>query len=167
MKYYPIAIVLVVGIACQRGDAPAPPPADPLTQAVAAAESPEGLQYAPDLKVNITEMAKTQSGLLWQDLTVGSGDSVMAGQTASVTYTGWLPDGSKFDSNVGRSPFEFRVGAGEVIQGWDEGVAGMKVGGKRKLVIPGHLGYGAQGAPGVIPPNATLVFDVELLAIKR
>jgi FKBP-type peptidyl-prolyl cis-trans isomerase FkpA len=96
----------------------------------------------------------------------GDGAEAAAGQRVSVHYTGWLTDGSKFDSSVDRNdPFQFALGAGMVIRGWDEGVQGMKVGGKRKLTIPPNLGYGAQGAGGVIPPNATLVFDVELLEI--
>ena len=105
---------------------------------------------------------------------VGSGTQAKAGNTVSVHYTGWLYDGStadkhgrKFDSSRDRNdPFQFRLGAGQVIQGWDQGVAGMKVGGQRTLVIPSQLGYGARGAGGVIPPNATLVFDVELLDVR-
>jgi len=96
-----------------------------------------------------------------------------SGQTATVNYTGWLysadaPEqkGTKFDSSIGRGPFEFKLGAGQVIRGWDQGVQGMKVGGQRRLVLPPEFGYGARGAGAVIPPNATLVFDVELLAIK-
>ena len=109
----------------------------------------------------------TASGLIIEDITVGEGDEASAGQFVSVHYTGWLTDGSKFDSSKDRNdPFEFGLGARQVISGWDEGVQGMKVGGTRKLTIPPELGYGARGAGGVIPPNATLVFEVELLAIK-
>ena len=111
-------------------------------------------------------MILTSSGLQYQDLTVGGGDEAQAGQNVQVHYTGWLTDGTKFDSSVDRNqPFEFPLGGGAVIRGWDEGVAGMRVGGKRKLVIPPELGYGARGAGGVIPPDATLVFEVELLGL--
>ena len=109
----------------------------------------------------------TDSGLKYEDLVEGDGDVAEAGKTVSVHYTGWLTDGSKFDSSKDRNmPFEFPLGAGHVIRGWDEGVQGMKIGGTRKLTIPPQLGYGAAGAGGVIPPNATLVFEVELLAIN-
>ena len=109
----------------------------------------------------------TASGLIIEDIKVGDGDEARAGQFVSVHYTGWLTDGAKFDSSKDRNdPFEFGLGARQVISGWDEGVQGMKVGGTRKLTIPPNLGYGARGAGGVIPPNATLVFEVELLAIK-
>jgi FKBP-type peptidyl-prolyl cis-trans isomerase len=110
----------------------------------------------------------TSSGLQYWDLKEGTGATASAGKSVSVHYTGWLAsNGKKFDSSVDRGqPFMFQLGAGQVIKGWDEGVSGMKVGGKRQLRIPPELGYGARGAGGVIPPNATLIFDVELLAIK-
>ena len=108
----------------------------------------------------------TPSGLIIEELVVGEGAEVMAGQYVSVHYTGWLTDGKKFDSSKDRDePFEFPLARGHVIRGWDEGVQGMKIGGTRKLTIPPELGYGARGAGGVIPPNATLVFEVELLGI--
>jgi FKBP-type peptidyl-prolyl cis-trans isomerase FkpA len=106
-------------------------------------------------------------GLKYTDDQVGTGTEAQAGKTVSVHYTGWLLDGTKFDSSKDRNqPFSFPLGSGQVIKGWDEGVAGMKVGGKRTLVIPPDLGYGARGAGGVIPPNATLKFEVELLDVK-
>ena len=109
----------------------------------------------------------TESGLIIEDTTPGTGAEAVAGNKVSVHYTGWLTDGRKFDSSKDRNdPFVFPLGARHVIAGWDEGVQGMKVGGKRKLTIPPNLGYGARGAGGVIPPNATLVFEVELLAVK-
>ncbi|PIR20889.1 MAG: peptidylprolyl isomerase [Deltaproteobacteria bacterium CG11_big_fil_rev_8_21_14_0_20_47_16] len=106
-------------------------------------------------------------GLVIEDIKVGTGAMATPGHVVSVHYTGWLTNGTKFDSSVDRKQaFEFPLGEGRVIKGWDEGVAGMKVGGKRKLTIPPQLGYGARGAGAVIPPNATLVFDVELLGVK-
>ncbi len=108
----------------------------------------------------------TPTGLKYEDLVEGTGDSAKAGQMISVHYTGWLTDGKKFDSSKDRGqPFPFALGQGQVIKGWDEGVQGMKVGGKRKLTIPPQLGYGSRGAGGAIPPGATLVFEVELLKI--
>jgi FKBP-type peptidyl-prolyl cis-trans isomerase FkpA len=107
------------------------------------------------------------------DLQEGTGAMASTGQTATVNYTGWLYSetaadnkGAKFDSSIGRGPFAFRLGAGQVIRGWDQGVQGMKVGGQRRLVLPPEFAYGSRGAGGVIPPNATLVFDVELLDVK-
>lgn len=108
----------------------------------------------------------TASGLVIEEVLVGEGAEARTGQTVSVHYTGWLTNGTKFDSSKDRNePFEFPLGARHVIAGWDEGVQGMKIGGTRKLTIPPALGYGARGAGGVIPPNATLVFEVELLGL--
>ena len=108
----------------------------------------------------------TASGLAYEELAVGNGAEAASGLRVTVHYTGWLADGTKFDSSKDRGdPFIFNLGMGQVIAGWDEGVAGMKVGGRRKLTIPPQLGYGARGAGGAIPPNATLVFEVELLAL--
>jgi FKBP-type peptidyl-prolyl cis-trans isomerase len=111
--------------------------------------------------------AENVTELKIEDLTVGTGAEAAAGDTVLVHYTGWLTDGTKFDSSLDRGePFQFTLGARRVIQGWDLGVAGMNVGGKRRLTIPPDLAYGASGAGGVIPPNATLIFEVELLEIK-
>jgi FKBP-type peptidyl-prolyl cis-trans isomerase len=113
------------------------------------------------------KVTTTKSGLKYTDETVGTGKEAKSGDTVDVHYTGWLKDGTKFDSSKDRGkPFSFPLGAGRVIKGWDEGVAGMKEGGKRKLIIPAELGYGARGAPGAIPPNAELTFEVELLKVK-
>ena len=110
----------------------------------------------------------SDSGLRYVDLVEGTGTSPATGDTVTVHYTGWLENGTKFDSSVDRGqPFEFPLGRGRVITGWDEGVATMKVGGKRKLIIPAHLGYGDRGAGQVIPPGATLIFEVELLGINH
>jgi FKBP-type peptidyl-prolyl cis-trans isomerase FkpA len=131
-----------------------------------------------DLEKMIEEVKKRQEAIggdfQIEDHEVGAGEEAVAGKTVSVHYTGWLYDeskegnkGTKFDSSVDRgSPFEFALGAGMVIAGWDQGFAGMKVGGKRTLIIPSEMGYGEHGAGGAIPPNATLTFDVELLAVK-
>ena len=113
------------------------------------------------------EAVTTDSGLSYIDMTPGTGDSPKTGDLVKVHYTGYLTDGKKFDSSVDRGqPFAFGIGRGQVIKGWDEGVMSMKVGGKRKLIIPADLGYGSRGAGGVIPANATLIFDVELLGTK-
>jgi peptidylprolyl isomerase len=135
-------------------------PETPSTNAdqLAAAASLGGELNAPKERV-------TPSGLRITDLELGTGAEAIAGQSVSVNYRGSLTNGKEFDSSYGRGPFSFRLGGGQVIQGWDEGVAGMKVGGKRKLVIPPDLGYGSRGAGGVIPPDATLFFEVELLKV--
>jgi len=125
------------------------------------------MTFAPQLGVDMASMTKTPSGLAYKDVKVGDGAEAKAGQMASVHYTGWLPDGTKFDSSRDRGePFSFPIGAGQVIKGWDEGIIGMKVGGKRQLRIPPDLAYGEAGHPPQIPQNATLIFDVQLVAIK-
>ncbi|MBD2427333.1 FKBP-type peptidyl-prolyl cis-trans isomerase [Phormidium sp. FACHB-1136] len=149
-----------------------PPP----VAATAPAEAPVQLaQAAADLTPNAPEspvtmtdetLITTESGLQYVDLVEGTGAMPQSGQRVTVHYTGTLEDGTKFDSSRDRGrPFTFQIGVGQVIKGWDEGVATMRVGGQRKLVIPSELGYGSRGAGGVIPPNATLVFDVELIRI--
>ena len=137
-----------------------------LALAILAVSTPVGRSDAADNQV--TEMP---DGLKYTDSKTGDGATAKSGNKVSVHYTGWLSDngakGKKFDSSVDRGqPFQFTLGAKQVIAGWDEGVAGMKVGGKRTLTIPPELGYGARGAPGAIPPNATLIFDVELLQVQ-
>jgi FKBP-type peptidyl-prolyl cis-trans isomerase len=126
---------------------------------------------AMTLSAAAAETKTLPSGLAYVDEAVGSGPEAVPGKTVQVHYTGWLDKGgekgAKFDSSRDRGqPFAFALGGGQVIKGWDEGVAGMKVGGKRTLTIPAELGYGARGAGGVIPPNATLIFDVELLGVR-
>ena len=137
---------------------------------LAAALSFAALSATPSLAQN-ADVPATSSGLKITDSVVGTGATPKTGQTCVMHYTGWLYEegakGQKFDSSVDRGqPFEFQIGTGQVIKGWDEGVATMKVGGKRTLIIPPEMGYGARGAGGVIPPNATLLFEVELLEVK-
>jgi FKBP-type peptidyl-prolyl cis-trans isomerase len=154
-----LAIIALAGCAAGRaGRGPAALPATPATQ--------QSTQPAAPSATAASEVT-TPSGLKYQDLVVGNGTMAEDGMTVSVHYTGWLTDGTKFDSSLDRGqPFDFTIGAGQVIRGWDQGVKGMHVGGKRKLTIPPDLGYGDRGAGGVIPPGATLVFDVELLSVK-
>jgi FKBP-type peptidyl-prolyl cis-trans isomerase FkpA len=123
--------------------------------------------FSAELGIDTTALTKAASGLRYVDVKKGEGEEAATGRTATVHYTGWLPNGKKFDSSRDRNePFSFTIGAQQVIAGWDEGVAGMRIGGRRKLVIPPELGYGAPGAPPDIPPNSTLVFDVELLDVR-
>lgn len=125
------------------------------------------LNTASVLHAEDSKMVTTDSGLKYVDLIEGKGRIAEYGETAIVHYTGWLENGKKFDSSVDRNePFQFRLGAGRVIRGWDEGVVGMNIGSKRKLIIPPHLAYGRRGAGRVIPPNATLTFEVELLDLR-
>jgi len=142
-----------------------------LSVALAGATLLAGANAPATAQTSGSKMTTTASGLKIEDTKVGTGASPKTGQTCVMHYTGWLYEngakGQKFDSSVDRrEPFEFQIGRGMVIKGWDEGVASMKVGGKRTLIIPPDLGYGARGAGGAIPPNATLVFDVELLDVK-
>jgi FKBP-type peptidyl-prolyl cis-trans isomerase len=133
-----------------------------------AANKPK-VQVVPNTKAPtkvVGDGVKTPSGLQYWDIRVGTGEVAKDGSHVKVHYTGWRTTGKKFDSSVdAHQPFDFTIGAGEVIKGWDEGVAGMKVGGKRQLRIPAELGFGEAGSPPVIPPNATLIFDVQLLAV--
>jgi FKBP-type peptidyl-prolyl cis-trans isomerase FkpA len=134
--------------------------------APAASASIESATFAPALNVDLTASTKTASGLYYRDLTVGTGPEVATGQQVSVHYGGWLPNGALFDENVvGQPPLTFTPGAGGVIDGWEEGVVGMRVGGKRQLILPPALGYGAGGS-GPIPPNAILVFTVEVVGVR-
>lgn len=140
---------------------------DQLQRTEDAARTPLPESGTRETPVAPTSTITNVTKLMIEDIKVGEGAEAKAGDTVSVHYTGWLTNGTKFDSSVDRgTPFEFPLGAGRVIKGWDQGVAGMKVGGKRKLTIPADLGYGDRGAGALIPPGATLVFDVELLAIN-
>jgi FKBP-type peptidyl-prolyl cis-trans isomerase len=123
---------------------------------------------SPDHPTESTNpVTTTAGGVQVQDITEGTGDAAETGKTVSVHYTGWLTDGTKFDSSIDRGqPFTFRLGAGQVIKGWDESLVGMKVGGKRKMTIPPEMGYGDRGAGGRIPPGSTLIFEVDLMSVK-
>lgn len=144
---------------------PTTTPSVPATQTNATATPTP--QATPTTTTNGQKTITTASGLKYVDLKVGTGPTPKPGQIVIVHYTGTLENGTKFDSSRDRNePFGFPLGAGQVIKGWDEGLSTMKVGGRRQLIIPASLGYGASGAGGVIPPNATLIFDVELLGVK-
>jgi FKBP-type peptidyl-prolyl cis-trans isomerase len=147
-----MSLVLVVAVGCAKK-----------TESTAV----ENQTAAQAVSHSIPQPGQSVTELKIEDLRVGSGAEAVPGKTVTVHYTGWLVNGTKFDSSKDRGePFSFQLGAGQVIKGWDQGVAGMKVGGIRKLTIPPSLAYGASGAGGVIPPNATLVFEVELLGVN-
>lgn len=130
------------------------------------ASNPATETFAQSLGVNISQMTKVSDALYIQDLVVGTGAVATSGKSLQVTYTGWLANGTQFDSNVGKAAFTFTLGAHAVIDGWDLGIVGMKVGGKRRLVIGSALAYGPGGNGPAIPPNSTLVFDVQLLSAQ-
>ena len=166
-----LALTVFTFAACsstpQQEKPAAPSEPAPQTAAPAPLEAPKEAAEVAKPAAPEPKMMTTPSGLKYQDLAVGKGPMPKAGSHVMVHYTGWLTNGQKFDSSVDRNqPFTFTLGRGEVIKGWDEGVASMHVGGKRKLTIPPGLGYGKRGAGGVIPPDATLVFEVELLGFQ-
>lgn len=147
------ALLVLFAAGCLQGTEPGTP-SNPATET-----------YAASLGVNISQMTKVSDDLYYQDLVVGTGTTVTTGKTANVTYTGWLVNGTRFDTNVGGSPYPVMVGVGGVIAGWDLGLPGMKAGGTRRLVIGSNLAYGASGYLS-IPPNATLVFDVQVISVQ-
>jgi peptidylprolyl isomerase len=147
------AMLLVLAAACLKGTEPSGP-SNPATDT-----------YAASLGVNISQMTKLSDDLYVQDLVAGTGTQAAGGKTLSVVYTGWMPNGTKFDSNVGGQAFSFTIGAGGVIPGWEIGLVGVKAGGKRRLVIGSALGYGPT-AYGTIPANSTLVFDVQVISVQ-
>ena len=174
MRWYLIlAVLIVVGVACSGSestaipsptDDPTPIPTDPPTPDPTATDTPSP---TTEVTSGSTSVVTTPSGLQYKDLIVGTGVRAKSGDTAFVHYTGWLEDGTQFDSSVDRGvPLEFVIGAGQVIKGWDEGVASMNVGGKRELTIPPELAYGDRSVGGVIPAGSTLIFEVELVEIR-
>lgn len=170
MRLSRIPIVLVALLlalsACGRVETTSPPEGAAAGGEGQAAAAPAGAAPAAPTKIEESQFTTTPSGLKYADLQQGSGAEAAVGKEVSVHYTGWLTNGTKFDSSLDRGqPFQLKLGAGEVIKGWDEGLQGMKVGGKRQLVIPPELGYGSADQ-GVIPPNSTLIFEVELVDVK-
>jgi FKBP-type peptidyl-prolyl cis-trans isomerase FkpA len=157
-----LAITSVVACSGKPGNSDSASPA-PVLQ---TSGQPEELTYASSLKVDLTLMTRTSSGLYYQDLLVGNGEVAAAGRRVQVGYTGWLADGAMFDQSPPGRPYAFLLGRRQVIDGWDEGVSGMRVGGRRLLVIPPALAYGRQSPGAGIPPYATLVFDVRLIRVQ-
>jgi FKBP-type peptidyl-prolyl cis-trans isomerase FkpA len=149
-----VAVIAVALSACSDSSTSTGTPSNPATET-----------YASSLSVNIASMTKKSDNLYYQDLVVGTGAEAISGRRLGMTYSGWLANGTPFDSNVGGENFVFNLGGGQVIAGWDQGIVGMKVGGRRRLVIGSALGYGTRGQ-GAIPPNATLVFVVELKTLQ-
>ena len=182
MKSYVIigilALVAAIGAACAQDEptptptplptaTPSPTPTPTLLPAATPSLTPTSAPTPTFAPASGPTTITTASGLQYEDLVIGTGETARAGATATVHYTGWLVDGTKFDSSVDRGqPFEFVIGVGQVIKGWDEGVGSMNVGGKRKLTIPPALAYGDSGAGNRIPPGATIIFEVELLGIR-
>jgi len=164
-----VIALLMLGLGCKGGEEQAEPTTEQPAAEQPAAEQPaaEPVTATGEIPALEGDTITTESGMRYIDITVGEGASPTQGQTCMMHYTGWLTDGTKFDSSRDRGqPFGFPIGAGRVIRGWDEGVASMNVGGRRLLIIPSELGYGPNGRPPVIPPNATLIFDVELLEVQ-
>ena len=174
MRWYLIlAVLITVIVACTESESTAPPsPTATATPSPTATGTPAPTATATPGPTTVVDSSSipiitTDSGLQIKDLIVGTGQRAQIGDTAVVDYTGWLEDGTKFDSSLDRGvPFEFVIGQGRVIKGWDEGVASMNVGGKRELTIPSELAYGDRGIGDVIPPGATLIFEVELIALR-
>ncbi len=169
ISIYPVLLVMLAACGAKpdaAGTADSAAAASPAVAAapVAATDVIPSTTFAPALGVDIATMTKTATGLYYKDLVVGTGAEATIGTTASLNYVGTLPDGTQFDASNGR-PYSFRIGDKRVIQGWDDGVPGMKVGGKRLLVVPSEQGYGANGN-GPIPPNAVLVFSLELVTVQ-
>ena len=159
-----VVVAMVALAGCSRGQG-----AELSNGAAPALETsgqPEDLRYAPDLQVDLSQMTRTASGLFYRDILVGRGNVASSGQRVRVAYSGWLADGSLFDQSPDGRPYGFILGRGQVIRGWDEGVSGMRVGGRRLLVIPPTLAYGRMSPGAGIPPNATLVFDVRLTQVQ-
>ena len=151
-----LVMVLPLAVSCSRGQESAEAPRAKLSNA----------DFSPDLDVDLGRMSSQERGLLVEDLLVGSGAEAAKGNAVTVHYTGWLPDGTKFDSSIDRDqPYVLDL-PGSVIDGWNVGLVGMRVGGRRRLIIPSHLGYGSQGNAPAIPPYATLVFEIELLDVQ-